>query len=66
MNYIDKQFKTFQNILSQNNSKNLLFYLDLVYNPIRVAAMKKIPEKNKLLFLDVYEFFPYKTYLNVL
>ncbi|MDO6596424.1 SGNH/GDSL hydrolase family protein [Oceanihabitans sp. 2_MG-2023] len=60
INYIDKQFKTLQNILSQNNSKGLIFYLDLVYDPIRVATIKKLSEKNNLLFLDVSEFFQNK------
>jgi len=55
--YIDKQFQGFQDIFTKNNSKGLVFYMDLVYDPIRVAQIRLLAEKNKLLFLDVSEFF---------
>jgi lysophospholipase L1-like esterase len=55
--YIDKQFESFQDIFTKNNSKGLVFYMDLAYDPIRVAHIKELAEKNGLLFLDVSEFF---------
>ncbi|WP_034061036.1 SGNH/GDSL hydrolase family protein [Lacinutrix jangbogonensis] len=55
--YIDNQFKTFQDVFTKNNSKGLVFYMDLVYDPIRVAQIKLLAEKNNLLFLDISEFF---------
>ncbi len=55
--YIDKQFESFQDIVTKNNSKGLVFYMDLVYDPIRVAQIRLLAEKNDLLFLDVSESF---------
>lgn len=55
--YIDKQFQGFQDIFTKNNSTGLVFYMDLVYDPIRVAQIRLLAEKNNLLFLDVSEFF---------
>lgn len=55
--YIDTQFQEFQDIFTKNNSKGLVFYMDLVYDPIRVAQIKELAEKNNLLFVDTSEFF---------
>jgi lysophospholipase L1-like esterase len=55
--YIDGQFEMFQDILTKNNSKGLVFYMDLVYDPVRVAQIRLLAEKNKLHFVDVSEFF---------
>ncbi|MBC8757576.1 SGNH/GDSL hydrolase family protein [Kordia sp. YSTF-M3] len=55
--YIDKQFQGFQDIFTKNNSKGLVFYMDLVYDPIRVQKVKNLAEKNNLHFVDVSEFF---------
>lgn len=55
--YMDKQFQDFQNIFANNNVKGLIFYLDLVYDPVRISQIKLLAEKNDLLFLDVSEFF---------
>jgi hypothetical protein len=55
--YIDEQFKILQDILTKNNSKGLIFYMDLVYDPVRVAQIQLLAEKNKLYFVDVSEFF---------
>lgn len=58
--YIDGQFETFQAILTKNNSKGLVFYMDLVYDPVRVQQVKKLAEKNSLHFVDVSKFFQNK------
>jgi lysophospholipase L1-like esterase len=55
--YIDKQFDMFQAIFTKNNSKGLVFYMDLVYDPIRVQQIKLVAEKNKLHFVDASAFF---------
>jgi len=55
--YIDEQFQDFQNIFIKNNSKGIVFYMDLVYDPIHIAHIKKLAKKNNLLFLDISEFF---------
>ncbi|WAC03791.1 GDSL-type esterase/lipase family protein [Lacinutrix neustonica] len=55
--YIDKQFQKFQNTLEQLHTKGLIFYMDLVYDPTRIAQIKDLAQKNGLLFLDVSEFF---------
>ena len=55
--YIDEQFQTFQDIFTKNNSKGLVFYMDLVYDPVRVAQIKLLAKENNLLFLDISEFF---------
>jgi len=55
--YIDKQFQDFQNIFTKNNSKGIVFYMDLTYDPIHVEEIRLLAKKNNLLFLDVSEFF---------
>ena len=55
--YIDKQFQNFQDIFIKNNSKGLIFYIDLIYDSVRVEQIKLLAEKNNLLFLDISEFF---------
>jgi len=55
--YVDKQFQDFQAIFTKNNSKGLIFYMDLTYNPMHIAEIRSLAEKNNLLFLDVSKFF---------
>lgn len=57
LRYMDAQFQSFQDILTDNHSKGLVFYMDLVYDPVRVAHIKLLAEKNNLLFLDTSAFF---------
>jgi len=55
--HIDEQFQDFQDILTKNNSKGIIFYMDLVYDSVRVAQIKTLAKKNNLGFVDVSEFF---------
>ncbi|MFK7748042.1 MAG: SGNH/GDSL hydrolase family protein, partial [Kordia sp.] len=55
--YIDKQFQEFQDIFTNNNSKGLVFYMDLEYKPVHVTEIRLLAEKNNLLFVDASEFF---------
>ena len=57
IDYMDAQFQNFQDILVKNNSKGLIFYMDLVYDSVRVQQIKTLAEKNNFLFLDASEFF---------
>ncbi|MFT5251160.1 MAG: lysophospholipase L1-like esterase [Flavobacteriales bacterium] len=57
ISYIDSQFENFQDILTKNNSKGLVFYMDLVYDPVRVKQIQTLATKNKLHFVDVSKFF---------
>lgn len=58
--YMNKQFGEFRKIFNANNSKGLIFYLDLIHDPIRIEQIKELAKKNNLLFLDVSEFFKNK------
>ncbi|WP_160130677.1 SGNH/GDSL hydrolase family protein [Kordia antarctica] len=62
--YMDEQFQIFQDILTKNNSKGLVFYMDLVYDSVRVQQIQALAKKNNLLFLDVSEFFQDKNLFN--
>jgi hypothetical protein len=55
--YMDEQFQNFQTVFSKNNIKGMVFYMDLIYDPVRVQQIKLLAEKNNLYFLDTSIFF---------
>ncbi|WP_044400354.1 SGNH/GDSL hydrolase family protein [Lacinutrix sp. Hel_I_90] len=55
--HIDEQFQNFKNILTKNNSEGIIFYMDLVYDPVRVEHIQALAKKNKLGFVDASGFF---------
>jgi len=57
LSYVNKKFNELQTILSADKIKGLLFYTDLVYDPLRVLQIKKIAIQNQFLFLDASIFF---------
>lgn len=57
MEYMDNQFQDFHSIFEKNNAKGLIFYLDLVYDPIRMSQIQTLAEKNNLLFVEASSFF---------
>jgi hypothetical protein len=57
LQYMSENFKKFEQILTKNNAKGLIFYLDLLYDETRVDQIKKLAKQNNLLFLEVSQYF---------
>ncbi|MHA7057582.1 SGNH/GDSL hydrolase family protein [Aquimarina sp. M1] len=64
LNFVNDKFKELQQILEENNIKGLIFYLDLVYDPIRVQQIKELSIRNNLFFLDISILFKEKELSN--
>ena len=53
LNHVDSQFNELQQKLKQNSIKGIIFYMDLIYDSIRVKYIKNLAERHDLLFVDV-------------
>lgn len=51
--YVNLEFNRLKNKLESHKTKGLIFYMDLIYDPIRVKKIETVANKYGLLFIDV-------------
>ncbi|WP_298419148.1 SGNH/GDSL hydrolase family protein [uncultured Kordia sp.] len=57
LTFVANQFSELQKVLVQQNSKGIIFYIDLVYDPVRIEQIQTLAKQKDLFFLDVSEDF---------